>query len=135
MISALLGLVIGSFLNVVIFRLPKGESLVSPGSHCPVCGYRIRWYDNIPVLSWLILRGRCRSCRTPIPVRYPLVEGLTALIFVLCYWRIGLAWSLPVAWAFSAALIAIAFIDLDHMIIPNRIVLPGAAIGLAAMIA
>lgn len=133
--SLVFGLILGSFLNVVIYRLPRRESLVRPGSHCPQCGADIRWYDNIPVVSWLVLRGRCRSCAVRISSRYPLVEAITGVAFALAMWRFGVTWSLLVAWAFIAAMIAIAFIDFDHMIIPDKIVLPGAVIGLAASIA
>ena len=134
-VSAALGLVVGSFLNVVICRLPHHESIVRPGSRCPGCGAAIKPYDNIPVFSWLVLRGRCRACGTRISVRYPMVEAITAGAFVLAYWRIGLDWPLMVAWAFIGALVAVAFIDFDHMIIPNRIVLPGAVVGLIAAVA
>lgn len=133
--SLVLGLVLGSFLNVVIYRLPRRESLVRPGSHCPQCGANIRWYDNIPVVSWLVLRGRCRSCAVRISSRYPLVEAITGVAFALAMWRFGVTWSLLVAWAFIAAMVAIAFIDFDRMIIPDKIVLPGAVIGLVASIA
>jgi leader peptidase (prepilin peptidase) / N-methyltransferase len=133
--SVLLGLVLGSFLNVVIYRLPRHESLIKPGSHCPGCGSAIRWYDNFPVVSWLLLRGRCRSCGTAISIRYLVVETITGLAFGLAMWKFGVEWRLLVAWAFMAAMIAVAFIDYDHMIIPDKIVLPGAAIGLAASIA
>lgn len=133
--SCLLGLVVGSFLNVVIYRLPRQESVVRPGSHCPACGNSIRWFDNIPLLSWALLRGRCRTCGTAISVRYPLVEALTGLVFGLAAWRFGFSWQLLISWVFLAALIAIAFIDFDHMIIPNNIVLPGAVVGLAASMA
>lgn len=133
--SGLLGLVIGSFLNVAIYRLPRRESLVRPGSNCPNCNARIRWYDNIPLVSWLLLRGRCRECGTVISLRYPLVEAITAIAFVLAMWRFGLSWPVLVAWAFIAAMVTIAFIDYDHMIIPNRIVLPGTLLGLIASVA
>lgn len=133
--SALFGLVLGSFLNVVIYRLPRHESLVKPGSHCPRCGTAIHWYQNIPVVSWLVLRGRCRSCNEPISIRYPLVEALTGITFAFSFWRFGVHWELLVAWVFLAAMIAVALIDYDHMIIPNKIVLPGAVMGLAASIA
>jgi leader peptidase (prepilin peptidase)/N-methyltransferase len=135
MVSLLLGLVVGSFLNVVIYRVPRHESIVSPGSHCPACGGAIRAYDNIPVLSWILLRGRCRGCGVRISLRYPLVEAVTGVAYVLAFWRLGLSWPLLVAWAFLAAMVAIAFIDFDHMIIPNRIVLPGAVLGLMASVA
>jgi leader peptidase (prepilin peptidase)/N-methyltransferase len=133
--SVLFGLVLGSFLNVVIYRVPRHESLVRPGSHCPGCGTAIHWYDNIPVVSWLALRGHCRSCGTSISIRYLVVEALTGIAFGLAMWKFGLHWRVLVAWAFIAAMIAVAFIDYDHMIIPNKIVLPGALIGLAASVA
>ncbi|NLV71623.1 MAG: prepilin peptidase [Actinobacteria bacterium] len=133
--SLLLGLVLGSFLNVVIYRLPRHESLIRPGSRCPGCGTSIHCYDNIPVLSWLVLRGRCRACQMRISCRYPLVEAITGLAFLLAMWRFGLTWPVLVAWAFIAAMVAIAFIDYDHMIIPNKIVLPGALLGLIASVA
>jgi leader peptidase (prepilin peptidase) / N-methyltransferase len=134
-VSLLLGLVVGSFLNVVIYRLPRRESLVRPGSHCPTCGTQIRPYDNIPIVSWVILRGRCRTCGSRISVRYPLIDAITGAAFVLAFWRFGLDWPLLIAWAFVAAMVAVAFIDYDHMIIPNKIVLPGALLGLMASVA
>jgi leader peptidase (prepilin peptidase) / N-methyltransferase len=133
--SVLLGMIWGSFLNVVIYRLPRKASLVRPGSRCPGCGSAIRWHDNVPVLGWLILRGRCRSCGQKISVRYPVVEAMTGALFGLAAWRFGLDWRLLLAWAFVAANIAVAFIDYDHMIIPDKIVLPGTVIGLGAAIA
>jgi leader peptidase (prepilin peptidase)/N-methyltransferase len=133
--SLLLGLVLGSFLNVVIYRVPQHESIVRPGSHCPGCGASIRWYDNIPVVSWVALRGRCRTCGSEISLRYPLVEAITGIAFALAMWRFGLSWPVLVAWAFIAAMVAVAFIDYDHMIIPNKIVLPGAVLGLIASVA
>jgi leader peptidase (prepilin peptidase)/N-methyltransferase len=132
--SLLLGLVIGSFLNVVIYRVPRRESLVRPGSHCPGCGVAIRWHDNIPVASWVLLRGRCRSCHSRIALRYPLVEGITGLAFLATFWRVGPSATLPVAWAFIAVVIVLAFINHDHMVIPNRIVFPAVVCGLAAAI-
>ncbi len=133
--SMVMGLVIGSFLNVVIWRVPRRESLVRPGSHCPGCGSAIRWYDNVPVASWLVLRGHCRDCGSRISARYPLVEIVTGIAFALAFARFGLAWELLVAWFFIAAMVAVAFIDYDHMIIPTRIVLPGALVGLMASVA
>ena len=132
----LFGLVIGSFLNVVIYRLPRHESLVRPGSHCPRCGTAIRWYDNVPVVSWLLLRGRCRDCGAQDLA--PLSAGRGHHGHhrsALPLWRFGLDWPLLVAWAFIAAMVAVAFIDYDHMIIPNKIVLPGRCVGLVASIA
>jgi leader peptidase (prepilin peptidase)/N-methyltransferase len=133
--SFVFGLALGSFLNVVIYRLPRHESLVRPGSHCPGCGMAIHWYDNVPVVSWVVLHGRCRACGMHISVRYLAVELMTGVAFALAMWRFEVSWPLLVAWFFLAALIAVAFIDYDHMIIPAKIVLPGAAIGLAASVA
>lgn len=119
-----LGLAIGSFLNVVIWRVPRGESLLHPSSACPECGQVIRKRDNIPVLSWLLLRGKCRDCREPISARYPLVEALTALLFVLLLWQFGLSFEF-VAFAYLAAVgVALTFIDLDVRRLPNVLVLP-----------
>jgi leader peptidase (prepilin peptidase) / N-methyltransferase len=133
--SLLLGLVIGSFLNVVIYRVPRHESLIRPGSHCPGCGAAIRWYDNIPVVSWVRLRGRCRSCRTAIAVRYPLVEGMTGVAFLAAFWSVGASPALFLAWAFAAVVIALVFINHDTMIVPDRIAVPAILCGLAASIA
>ena len=130
-----LGLLVGSFLNVVIYRLPRGESLVRPASHCPQCDAPVKPYDNIPVLSWLLLRGRCRSCGAPIGARYPLVEALTAAAFVGAALARGVDDDLALWLPFAAMLIAVAGIDLDHRIIPNKILLPAAIWGLAATIA
>lgn len=118
------GLVIGSFLNVVVWRVPRGESLVSPPSACPRCGHRIRPRDNVPVLSWLVLRGRCRDCGAAIARRYPLVEAATGVVFVLVGIRFGWAAELP-AYLYLAALgLALALIDLDVHRLPDRLVLP-----------
>lgn len=125
----LLGICIGSFLNVVIARLPMGRSLVHPASACPRCGGAIAWYDNIPILSFLVLRARCRSCGASISWRYPAVEALTGGLFVLAYLRFGWSVDLVAALILLTALVAIAGIDLDHQIIPDIISLPGAAIG------
>ena len=126
-----LGLLVGSFLNVVIHRVPREESLVWPGSHCPLCGADVAAYDNVPLLSWLLLRGRCRSCQAPISVRYPAFELLTGLVFAAIAWRYGLAPMTPVWMALAAALIAAAAIDFDHHIIPDGISLGGLLAGLA----
>lgn len=119
-----MGLVVGSFLNVVIWRLPRRESLSHPGSHCPVCDSAVRPWDNVPVVSWLVLRGRCRQCKSPISIRYPLVEILTAVLFLAAAVQIGPHWELADYCVFFAVLIAISGIDLDHQIVPNRIVYP-----------
>jgi leader peptidase (prepilin peptidase) / N-methyltransferase len=133
--SLLLGLVIGSFLNVVIYRVPRRESLIRPGSHCPGCGMAIRSYDNIPVVSWLLLRGHCRSCHSPISARYPLVESITGVAFLAAFWRIGISPAVLLAWAVIAVLVTLVFINHDHAVIPNRIVFPGVICALAASIA
>ena len=131
----LLGLLLGSFLNVVIHRLPRGESLVRPASRCRSCKAAIKPYDNIPVVSWLLLRGRCRNCGASISARYPIVEALTAAVFVGAALARGVDDDLALWLPFAAMLIAVAGIDLDHRIIPNKILLPAAVWGLAATIA
>jgi len=124
-----LGAIIGSFLNVVIYRYPRGESLSFPGSHCPNCNAPIHFYDNIPVASWLLLRGRCRACREPIALRYPLVELANGLFYLAVFLRTGLSISfLPLA-AIVSMTIVLIFIDLDIQILPDVIDLPGIAIG------
>src|SRR5262249_53204431 len=130
-VALVLGLVVGSFLNVVIVRLPEGKSLWAPRSACPRCGRPIEWYDNVPVLSFLVLRGRCRRCRMPISWRYPLVEVVTGLPFVLAALRFGLTIDGVAAALLLAALIAITAIDLRHQIIPHLITLPGIVAGFA----
>jgi leader peptidase (prepilin peptidase)/N-methyltransferase len=122
--------VIGSFLNVVVWRVPRGESIVSPPSHCPSCDTPIKSRDNVPVLSWLLLRGRCRHCGAPISARYPMVEALTALVFVAIVLARGVDWDLAWELPLASVLIAVAAIDLDLRIIPNRILLPAAVFGL-----
>jgi leader peptidase (prepilin peptidase) / N-methyltransferase len=126
------GLALGSFLNVVAARLPLRRSLVAPGSACMTCGHEIAWRDNIPVLSWLLLRGRCRFCASKIPLRYPAVELVTALLVAGCTWKFGLSGSTAVASLFCLALVAVSATDIEHRIIPNRIVLPAAAVVLVA---
>jgi leader peptidase (prepilin peptidase) / N-methyltransferase len=113
-----LGLLIGSFLNVVAHRVPAGQSLVRPRSSCPACGHEIRAYDNVPVLSWLVLRGRCRDCSARIPWRYPAVEGSAGLVFVAIGFRLGLSWYLAAVLVVAAASIALAVIDLAHQRLP-----------------
>lgn len=132
-LCALIGLIVGSFLNVVIWRLPRSQSVVSPPSACPQCSQRIRPYDNIPVLSWLLLRGRCRHCHTRISARYPLVETLTAALFAVTAWVIGPEVEL-IAFLYLAAIsVALAMIDLDTHRLPNKIVLPGYIIAPALL--
>lgn len=130
---AALGAIIGSFLNVVIHRVPREESVAFPNSRCPSCATAIRPYDNVPVVSWLVLRGRCRACRSPISARYPAVEALTAALFALTFWlRSGLTPGLPFDLAFVAALVALVFIDAEHMLLPNAITYPGVAVAFVA---
>lgn len=119
-----LGLAIGSFLNVVIWRVPRGESVVSPPSHCPRCDSEIRTRDNIPVLSWLLLRGRCRDCGAPISARYPGVEALTGALFLGMTLTFGLSWELPAYLYLASVGVALAFIDLDTKRLPNVLTLP-----------
>jgi len=125
----LFGAIIGSFANVCILRIPAEESIVFPGSRCPECKQPVAWYDNIPLLSWLVLRGRCRSCQEPISFRYFVVELVTALAAVALYLRFGLGVEWLVLFTFVAALIVVTFIDLDHRIIPDVISLPGIVVG------
>jgi len=126
-----LAAILGSFLNVCIARLPRGESLVSPPSHCPRCDTPIRFYDNIPLVSFAVLGGRCRTCRAPISWRYPLVEALAVAAGVIVLWRLGPTWDALRAFVLVLALIAITFTDLEHRIIPDWITLPGILVGLA----
>ncbi len=128
--AVLFGLAVGSFVNVVIARLPARRSIVSPPSACPRCGAPIRWYDNVPLVSFALLRGRCRDCRAGIPWRYPAVELLTGGLFLLAVERLGVSLDLSRALVLLAALVAITGIDLDHQIIPDVITLPGIAAGL-----
>lgn len=132
LIPIVFGLITGSFLNVCIYRLPENKSIVSPGSHCPSCGHPIAWYDNIPLLSYILLGGRCRHCKIKISLQYPIVEALTASLFLL----IGLIYpplETPEFWIYSlfiSSLIVVSFIDLKHYIIPDVITYPGIPIGL-----
>ena len=128
----LFGLVVGSFLNVCIVRLPREQSIVSPRSQCPRCRTLIRWYDNIPLVSFLALRGKCRSCGLPISWRYPLVELLNGLLYLWACAAFGLTGEAGMVMALCSALLVITFIDLDHQIIPDVITLPGMVIGLLA---
>ncbi|MHB1398631.1 MAG: prepilin peptidase [Trichloromonadaceae bacterium] len=127
--SFILGLLIGSFLNVCIYRIPAGLSIVSPPSRCSHCETAIRWYQNIPIFSYLVLGGKCGSCRVGISWRYPIVEALTGALFVLVFFYFQFSAATLVYWVFVAALIVITFIDLDHQIIPDVISLPGIVIG------
>ncbi len=131
-LALLVGLAVGSFLNVCIHRIPAGRSVVWPGSRCPACAAPIAWSDNVPLLSWLALGGRCRSCRAPISARYPLVELVAGGLAVLSVVRFGLTPWAVVAFAFGCALLVVSLIDLDEGIIPDVISLPGILVGLAA---
>jgi leader peptidase (prepilin peptidase) / N-methyltransferase len=125
-----LGLAFGSFLNVCIYRLPRALSVVHPGSACPKCSQPIAFYDNVPVLSWLILRGRCRNCQTSITPRYLVVELLTGAIFLACYWQFGLTFGLAKYCAFGFLLLGLIFTDAETMLLPDKMTLPGLALGL-----
>jgi leader peptidase (prepilin peptidase)/N-methyltransferase len=127
-VTGLLGLAVGSFLNVVIYRVPRDESLVRPGSHCPRCDAAIRNRHNIPVLGWLLLRGRCADCAAPISARYPLVEAGTAVLFVAVAAKFGYSWELPAYLYLAAIAVALAAIDIDLMRLPDKIVLPSYAV-------
>lgn len=131
-VTGLFGAVIGSFLNVVAHRVPLGESIASPGSRCPECGEPVKPYDNVPVVSWLLLRGRCRNCGTRISPRYPLVELATALVWAAVVAVRGFDNDLVLELPFVSALIALAAIDYDHKLLPNKIVYPLAAYGVIA---
>ena len=126
----LLGQVVGSYLNVVVHRLPLGLSTVRPASRCPGCGARIRPWDNIPVLGFVLLRGRCRDCQAPIGWRYPAIEASTGLLFVAALARFGPSVQAWIAALFISLLLLLAFIDLDHYILPNRLTYPGLVVGL-----
>ncbi len=130
-----LGAIIGSFLNVVIHRLPREESIVFPNSRCPACTTAIKAYDNIPVISWLVLRGRCRSCSSPISARYPGVELLTGIMFGAVFLKDGFGYALPFDLIFITMLIALVFIDAEHMILPDAITFPGMVFAILARLA
>jgi len=127
----LFGLVFGSFGNVVIWRLPRGESLAHPGSHCPNCGSPIAWYDNVPLISWMVLGGKCRGCKQPIPLRYPLVELLSGVLWFLAGLRFGMTPTAVAAIAMFYLLLLLAFIDVDTMRLLNSLVGSLAAVGVA----
>jgi leader peptidase (prepilin peptidase) / N-methyltransferase len=129
--AAVLGLIAGSYLNVVIYRLPRGLSTVAPRSRCPGCDALILPYDNVPLLSFLLLRGRCRRCGTPISWRYPLIEATTGLLFIACFARFGATVEAVAAALFCCLMVALAAIDVEHLILPDRITWPGIAVGIA----
>ena len=129
-----LGLCVGSFLNVVIARVPQGESIVRPRSRCPKCGHSLSWYENIPLLSWLALRGRCKGCKAPISIRYPLVELLVGLLYLACVRRFGFGWELLSGLVLVSLLVPLTFIDLDHWILPFSLTIPGIIAGVVLAI-
>jgi leader peptidase (prepilin peptidase)/N-methyltransferase len=129
LVCAAFGLLVGSFLNVVIYRVPRGESVVRPPSHCPGCDRRLTARDLVPILSWLALRGRCRTCAAPISARYPAVEAVTGVLFGLLGARFAGSWALPAYLLFAAVLVVLSMIDLDTMTLPRRIVYLGAGAG------
>ena len=131
----LLGLCIGSFMNVVIYRLPASESIVRPASRCPKCRTPIRFYDNIPVFSWLFLRGKCRYCGVRIPIRYPLIELMGGVTALAIYLRFGITAEGLIYFLFVITLLVVTFIDIDHRIIPDRITLPGIPVFFMASLA
>jgi len=128
----LLGLAVGSFLNVVIYRLPRKIRFAAGRSACPRCGEQLKWYHNIPLFSYLFLGGKCAFCRAPISARYPLVETLNCVAWIYFFWYLGLSWAFGVWAVLISMLLVIFFIDLDHRIIPDSITLPGMVLGLAA---
>jgi len=130
LIVFLFGVTLGSFLNVCIYRIPRGESLILPGSRCPNCREEIAFYDNLPILSYIILKGRCRNCGYKIPLRYPFVELLNGILYISLFSSFG--WGFPfIAYsAFISSLIVVTFIDLDYQIVPDRITIPGIILGI-----
>lgn len=132
MIAGLFGALIGSFLNVCIHRLPRHESIVWPASHCPTCSRPIAGYDNIPLLSYLLLRGRCRACQAPISLRYPIIEVANALGYAAIVWYFGLTWAAACYAALFSTLLVVTGTDLSHKIIPNVVTIPGILLGLLA---
>jgi leader peptidase (prepilin peptidase) / N-methyltransferase len=130
----ILGAILGSFGNVCIYRIPAGESVVTPGSHCQKCQYAIPWYLNIPILGWFFVRGRCKNCGEPVSFRYPLVEFLVGLSFTLLYLRYGWSWTLLEYSVFVWGIIISSFIDIDHMILPDVFTLSGIVLGLVGSV-
>ncbi len=131
-VFAAFGGIVGSFLNVCIYRLPREESIAFPPSHCPKCDAKIAPYDNIPILSYLFLSGKCRHCREPISAQYPLVEGINSILYLLTFWRFGLGWEAIIYAIFISAMLVVAFVDYQHMIIPDEISLGGIPLGILA---
>lgn len=126
-----MGACIASFLNVVIWRVPRGESIVRPPSHCPKCNAAIKWYQNIPILSWLALRGKCANCKVPISPRYILVETLGGVLFLAVFWKFGPTYLTPVMWVWISLMIVGTFIDFDHQLLPDFVTVGGMILGLA----
>jgi leader peptidase (prepilin peptidase)/N-methyltransferase len=120
-LATILGLMIGSFLNVVIYRVPRGESISFPGSHCPTCNHKLSWYHNIPLFSWVFLRGKCAFCHEPISVQYPLVELSTALLWLILFLKLGAVWWFPFVAASFTALLALSVIDLKYFAVPDSV--------------
>ncbi len=133
-VSGVIGAMVGSFLNVCVHRMPKGLSIVKPGSACPKCATPIRWYDNFPVLSWVLLGAKCRTCKAPIHWQYPLVELITCLLFLAVYWKFGMTLASPVYMTLMAALVLVTFIDLADWTIPNEVTFPGMPLGIACSV-
>ena len=129
LIAAAFGAIVGSFLNVCIHRVPRGKSIVWPASACPACGRELSWFENVPIVSYTLLGGRCRSCRAPISMRYPVVELVTAVLFATCAWAYGPTLLFVSRVLFGSALIVLFAIDLEHHLLPNVITLPGIVIG------
>lgn len=129
-----LGAMIGSFLNVCVYRIPKGDSVVKGRSHCPKCGQGIAWYDNIPILSWLILGAKCRNCAQPISWQYPLVEAITGLLFLLVFLKFGITLATPVYMALAASMVLVTFVDLTDWTIPNEVTFPGIPLGIVVAV-
>lgn len=134
LIAFIFGLNIGSFLNVCIYRLPKSESIVNPPSHCPKCNKKIEWFDNLPLISYILFRGKCRNCKTTISPRYFLVELLTGVMFFFLMFKFGLSFDFFIFMIFTCVLIIVTFIDFDHFLIPDVLVLPGIVLGLAVSV-
>lgn len=133
-VSFVLGCMVGSFLNVCVYRLPRGESVVRPRSHCPKCGHLIAWYDNIPIVSWLVLGAKCRHCRATISWQYALVEAITGALFLLVYMRFGAVLATPVYMLLAAGLVLVTFVDLSDWTIPNEVTFPGIPLGIACSV-
>ena len=130
----ILGAMVGSFLNVCVYRIPAGLSVVRPASRCPKCEQGIAWYDNIPIVSWLILGAKCRNCKTDISWQYPLVEAITGLLFFLVFWRFQLTLATPVYMLLAASLVLVTFVDLTDWTIPNEVTFPGIPLGVVLSI-